>query len=333
MIIFGIREARLLTTVFEDKLCPQCGQEGSVACTVFSKHAHVFWIPFFPIGKRGLIWCTQCGHTFKHASEVEPTLQKQITDFKQSQKAPFWQWTGLLLMIGIMVYAMISGFLETRNTKLFIESPQVNDVYCVKYDDKAYTLMSIYSIENDSIFFIENKYTMSLESKAKQLHRNAFYDHDYIYGYSHDELKELFYEDKRILTIWRNLPYQTKQLKLTDKERKLLEEEDDAEMTERMYENREAQLDELRNLDEMTFENPELNEQIAKYQELYKRFEESVEKKDENNIAACEADYTIWYTETGEIVKKLSMEEIAEFAPYSAKLSILWGDLRMKSQE
>ncbi|MDR2147249.1 MAG: hypothetical protein LBE91_12395, partial [Tannerella sp.] len=250
IIFYGTREARLSTKVFEDRFCPYCGQKGTVTCTVFSKHAHVFWIPLLPVGKREVIWCTHCGHEFKHAGETGPDLQKRIAAFSYRQKVPFWQWTGLLLLIAFIANTLIFGYLgarrETKNTELFIESPQVGDVYCVKYE-KVYTLMAIDSIENDSVFFIENKYTMSFKSEAIQLHRDAFYDHDYIYGYTHDELKEMFHEDKSILNIWRNLPYQTKKLDLTDEERKLLEEDGDNEeedeydaFMEKMYEDNEV---------------------------------------------------------------------------------------------
>jgi len=225
MIIFGIREARLQTKLF-DGPCTQCGHKGTISCTLFSKHVHLFWIPFFPVGKREVIWCTNCRHQYKQTSITDSILQQEIKCFNRSQRAPFWQWTGLLFMMGLIGYTLISGFQETKNTKLFIESPQVGDVYCVKPNDKVYTLMYIHSIENDSIFFVENKYTMNLKSEAKQLHRNSFYDHDYVYGFSYDELKELFYDDKMIQIIWRNLPYQTKRLKLTDEERKLLEDND-----------------------------------------------------------------------------------------------------------
>jgi len=33
------------------------------------------------------------------------------------------------------------------------------------------------------------------------------------------------------------------------------------------------------------------------------------------------------------IIEKLSIEEKAEYAPYNAKLSIQWNDLRMKYRE
>jgi len=92
-------------------------------------------------------------------------------------------------------------------------------------------------------------------------------------------------------------------------------------------------MEELRNLGEMTFKNVELNEHIAKYKELYMRFEESIKKKNKDQISACEEEFSTWYTEMAKVLEKLSVEEIAAFAPYGAKLSIQWNDLRMKSLE
>ena len=224
MIIYGYREARLSTKVFDDGFCTHCGQQGTIACTVFSKHAHCMWIPLFPLGKRAAIWCRECGTEYK-LKEVTPVLQNQISDFKRKQKAPFWQWIGLLLLLGIIASTMITGYRETRNTKRFLETPALNDVYCVKYDN-AYSLMYIADIQGDSIFFLENKYTMSKQSEAIKLHRPHFYDLDSVYGYSHDELKT-YYNDKLICTIWRNLPYQTTPLNLSDDERQLLEDDED----------------------------------------------------------------------------------------------------------
>ncbi|MDR2149205.1 MAG: hypothetical protein LBE91_22420, partial [Tannerella sp.] len=59
----------------------------------------------------------------------------------------------------------------------------------------------------------------------------------------------------------------------------------------------------------------------------------SVARNDADSVAACEEDYEVWYTETAEVVGKLSMEEIKEFVPYSAKLSLQWYDLRVKYGE
>jgi len=106
-----------------------------------------------------------------------------------------------------------------------------------------------------------------------------------------------------------------------------------AEMTERMDKKREEQIDEIRNLGETTFKSSELNGHIEKFKLLYTRFEQSVEKKDADSIAACEENYNIWSTQLGEIMEKLSIDELTEFAPYNAKYSIQWHDLRMKSQE
>ena len=220
MIIFGYREATLQTNAFEEGFCTNCGQKGTIACTVFSKHAHVMWIPLFPIGKRTVIFCQHCGKEYKQLREAPPNVQSQIMAFRRKQKAPFWQWTGLLLLAGLIASAIISGFRETKNTKKYLESPEYNDVYCVKYDN-AYSLMYIVDISDDSIYFAENNYTTKSRSDVKKLHRYEYYDHDLTIAYSNEELIELYYIDSLILTIWRNLPFSKEELITID------EDEDD----------------------------------------------------------------------------------------------------------
>jgi len=215
MIIIGYREATLQTKVFGDGFCSNCGQQGTIACTVLSKHAHVIWIPLFPIGKRMVIRCQHCGKEFKQYGDVSPVLQEQIKAFRRTQNAPFWQWIGLQLIIGFIISALITGFHETHNTKKYLESPEYKDVYCVKYE-KSYSLMYIIDIRDDSIFFADNNYTTKYESDVKKLHRPEYYDSEATYVFSHTELKDMYYVEKLILTIWRNLPYSKEFLPIED---------------------------------------------------------------------------------------------------------------------
>ena len=167
MIIIGYREATLQTQTFDDGFCTNCGQKGTFACTVFSKYAHVMWIlPLFPIGKRTVVWCQHCGKEYKQLSEAPPNVQSQIMAFRRKSKAPFWQWTGLLLLAGFLVSAFFSVQRETKNTRKYLESPEYKDVYFVKYDND-YSLMYIVDIRDDSIFFSDNNYTVKSRSDVK----------------------------------------------------------------------------------------------------------------------------------------------------------------------
>ena len=214
MIIYGYREATLQAGTFEGAVCPHCGQQGHVAGAVFSRHAHIMFIPLFPIYKRMEVWCQQCGGQSQVAN-YPPEIQTQMRDFKRSQKPKIWQFLGLILIIIFIGSAIISGQREKANTKKYLEAPVLNDVYCIRYDDKEYSLMMIAEIEGDSIYFHNNEYHTSKTSSVDKLHRADFYEQGVVYGYSKEELKEL-YQKGSIRYIWRDMPYSTEKIKVRE---------------------------------------------------------------------------------------------------------------------
>lgn len=234
MIIYGYREARLQSGTFEGATCPHCGQQGDVAGAVFSRHAHVMFIPLFPFYKRMDIWCQQCGES-SQVGNYPAEIQTQMRDFKRSQKPRIWQFLGLILIAVFIVSAIISGQREKTNTGKYVEDPALEDVYCLRYDNK-YSLMIVAEIQGDSIYFYSNDYHTSKKSNVKKLHRPDFYNHDVVYRYDKNELKEL-YEDKTLRSVWRNLPYSTEIIKVkeADAEEKTSEDsetENEEEVTE-----------------------------------------------------------------------------------------------------
>lgn len=213
MIIYGYRDATLQSCAFEEAVCPHCGQQGHIVGTVFSRHAHVMWIPLFPFSKRLVVWCQQCGQE-SGTPNFTPDMQMRMATFRSSQKARIWQYTGLLLFAVFMINMMLTGRREMANTKKYFESPAINDVYCTESDNE-YSLMTIGEILDDSIYFYINEYYTSKITNVQKLHRVDFYEQDIMYGYSKEDLKD-FYDKRTICKIWRNLPYSTEKVKVND---------------------------------------------------------------------------------------------------------------------
>ena len=230
MIIYGWREARLKTGNLDDGFCTNCGQKGTICYASFSKHAHVFWIPLFPFSKRKLIQCSNCNKEY-HISELNPEQQQIVQESHRKSKPPLWQWLGLLLIAASLISGFINTRIENSNAKSYFESPEINDVYCYK-EDGAYSLMYIDEITEDSIYFIDNIYEVKSMSNAKDLHKQLYYDYDVVYGFSKEELHNLFYEEKSIIKIWRNLSYSTKPLKTIGNSRSNSNDSEDEEIEE-----------------------------------------------------------------------------------------------------
>jgi len=156
MIIYGTRGTLLATTtIFED--CVGCKAKNSVQMFVYQQHAHIFWIPTFPIGKTGATQCMQCQLVFKK-KEFSPSLKSHYEHLKSNQRTPLWTFAGLgIIAILITIGIIVGKQNDERNAKIIL-SPQKGDIYEIKISDERYTLYKVDRVVSDTVFLLPNQY-------------------------------------------------------------------------------------------------------------------------------------------------------------------------------
>ncbi len=215
IIFFGTRSTHLNNKHFEHTVCPECGQKGHIYCSIFGNYAHVFWIPFFPYKKKAIAQCMYCKRQYS-LYEIPDEIKNEVYHFKASVRTPVWHWLGLILavffIISITTGFLIYGFKTTQerneNNNAYIASPEVSDVYSYKEEEEnisGYSLMRIEAIQNDTIYFADNKYVTKYSSKVHELHADSLYDKENLIFYTLSELKTLLKEGK-IIRIYRKPP-------------------------------------------------------------------------------------------------------------------------------
>ena len=156
MIIFG-KTRRLVATNAIFDTCESCHKQGNMEMLVFKDYAHIFWIPFFPIGTKGI---SQCGHC-KHALELKQmpgSLKLTYQNLKAQAKTPVWMYSGLMLVaVLIFIGAIAGGKKNEKNAKLIV-TPASGDVYEIKTRDRQYTLYKIDEVVGDSVVLKVSKY-------------------------------------------------------------------------------------------------------------------------------------------------------------------------------
>ncbi len=100
MIIFGSRATHLHTEQTNEIVCSHCKEQRKHSISIFGRYAHIFWIPFFPIGKKGVSECNHCKRTLA-SNEMSEPLKSAYQKIYSSTKVPFWHWIGLIL-IGLL---------------------------------------------------------------------------------------------------------------------------------------------------------------------------------------------------------------------------------------
>lgn len=97
MIIYGSKAVHVKSTQPKTITCPSCGTKGSLVLSLYRKHAHIFWIPLFPIGKKGVSQCQHCKNVLEYKDMPAP-IKEEFKILKSEAKGPIWQYAGLVLI-------------------------------------------------------------------------------------------------------------------------------------------------------------------------------------------------------------------------------------------
>jgi hypothetical protein len=201
MIIYGSKTKQLAKEVLIDK-CPNCGTQSSVELYVFQKYAHVFWIPFFPIGKTAVSQCDHCKQVLK-LKEMPASLTTSYENLKAQAKTPIWTFSGLALFTVLIIVGILNDKKNDEKNARLVLAPQSGDIFEIKTKDNQYTLYKVENIEGDTAFIRVNQYESNKASGLADLKGKgeSAYSED-VYGFSKTELKVML-EKGEILDIQR----------------------------------------------------------------------------------------------------------------------------------
>jgi len=102
MVFYGSRATKIGESKIGGTVCQFCNNTTTQHVSMFGKYAHVYWIPFFPIGKAVVSECTSCKRTIER-NDFTDKLESEVALRKDQFKTPIWNWTGLGI-IGAIVF-------------------------------------------------------------------------------------------------------------------------------------------------------------------------------------------------------------------------------------
>jgi hypothetical protein len=201
MIIFGSRSIHVNTEQLKNTDCPNCQSKESLIISIYRRHAHVFWIPVFPLGKFGISHCNHCKQALR-SYEMPSYIKSEFNRVKKVSRGPAWQFSGLILFALLIVFAGFASKSDRASEKIYLETPLVGDVYEYKLAYKQYTTMKIMKVTHDSIFVSLNDFEINKSSRMYKIDKPENYSKT-LYGYSKKEISDM-YNSKIIFDINRN---------------------------------------------------------------------------------------------------------------------------------
>lgn len=201
MIVYGSKSVHLKSAQPTTTVCPSCGQTGTIILSTYSKHAHVFWIPLFPIGRLGLSQCQHCKHMLE-TDKMPGELRMEYNTLKATTRAPLWQFSGLALIAFIFLSVTYSNGEDKKKALEYLANPAVGDVYEYKTDSKNYSTLKVMAVSADSVFVSPNEYETNKMTHMYEIDKAENYP-DITYSISISDLKQK-YISNNIYDINRN---------------------------------------------------------------------------------------------------------------------------------
>lgn len=93
MIASGGFRSHVLTQAAPEFTCNACRCQGKVDLHVFSKCVHLFFIPFFPVGKTVYAWYQRCNAKLNE-NEMSAEMKRVFSQTKAVARNPWWQFSG-----------------------------------------------------------------------------------------------------------------------------------------------------------------------------------------------------------------------------------------------
>lgn len=192
MIIFGSRGVHLKTAQLKSCTCPNCDSKGSLHGSIYRRHAHIFWIPLFPFGKKGYTTCLHCKQVLK-PNEMPEEIKDEYHVLKKSAKSPIWQYAGLLFAFGLIMAIVVATIEDKKAQELYKENPEAGDVYRYKTETGNYSTLKVMKVGSDSVFVSDNELETDKKKGVRKINKDENYTSN-VHGISKDELKQLFEE-------------------------------------------------------------------------------------------------------------------------------------------
>lgn len=146
-----------------------------------SKICAYFFIPLFPIGKIGILICSNCNNEIKKKHFDTSTLT-EYTTLKLISKTPKWTFFGTPFLVALLIYLVLLIKNNNENILRYVNNPQKGDVYEIKIKHKEYTLYLIENIKGDTIYFLKSLYETNkmsglndIKEKGKQAYSSEIF--------------------------------------------------------------------------------------------------------------------------------------------------------------
>jgi hypothetical protein len=169
MIFYGTTGTHLCTEVLPKLACPACGTGSALRASLFSRYAHLYWVPVFPYTKLAAVQCSSCQTVWENKAlpaDIAPAVHK----LKQQTQQPYWTWAGLALLLIVVTAGFLHSISDTQLDETLLTSPRAGDIYTVRTDSaNMYSLLKVQQVSGNSVALVANEFQSNDSSPINSL--------------------------------------------------------------------------------------------------------------------------------------------------------------------
>lgn len=197
MIFYGTKAAHLKSERVSGVKCSHCDQQTPHNISIYGKYAYLYWIPVFPMSKKGVSECQNCKATLE-PKEMSEQLRLKYDNVKRDVKTPYTHWIGTFILSILIGFVFYAGAQHEKDVVEWIANPQQGDI--IEYKPTGYySTLKVTRVTNDSIFFAPNKYEIEKRRKVYKIDKAENYAEE-AYGILKSEYKSMF-DTKKFLDV------------------------------------------------------------------------------------------------------------------------------------
>lgn len=190
MIVFGTHPVVVKFAEVNNTTCPVCNEEGTIEMILYREHLHFFWIPFVPVGKDITVKCLECD-AIMAPRHFSPILKREYDHLKKEVRGPIWQYSGLAILVALIVTIALFIWQDNRKMQGYIASPEAGDLYTYEVEDGGYSTLKVIDVFGDSIFVQPNQFGVGSERDISDIDIPTNYE-DIILGMSKATVQEMY---------------------------------------------------------------------------------------------------------------------------------------------
>ena len=173
--------------------CDSCNTKTTLNLLVKGGFVSVFFLPILPLKKDYLLNCDNCKKSVPKKSLNYTEKEKVDNAFKNTTyKIPFFHFTGFIILLVILGFAIYTGIEVTKEEKLRIQKPEIGDIYRVN-TGSAYTTFKVNKISNDSVSVFLNDIQVNNYDQIEDIDISKNYNK--LHLFSKHELLNMFNEN------------------------------------------------------------------------------------------------------------------------------------------